>query len=165
MHSIRSVGVKNVVQTRKMTCCCLNCVTGVVQCEFFKIARQWVFQSVTGETLSKSTINKAHRKIHNKVAVSDEQICVNKYKMGKLGKPEKTREKNKPEDEEIDFPSEEISLTMYRKKKMEEGKRKLPSEDGFKISQSYRKKSNLGMIWSTLQKTKKRQMSMIFLMR
>ena len=36
--------------------------------------------------------------------------------MGKLGKPEKTREKKKSEDEEIDFPSEEISPAMYRKK-------------------------------------------------
>ena len=95
LHSVRSVGVKNVVQTSKMTCCCLNCVTGVGQCEFFKIAGQWVFQSVIGETLSKATINKAHRKINNKGAVSDEQIHLNKYRMGKLGKPEKTRERKK----------------------------------------------------------------------
>ena len=95
LHSVKLVGVKNVVQTRKTTCCCLNCVTGVGQCEFFKIARQWVFQSVIGETLSKATINKAHRKINNKGAVSDEQICLNKYRMGKLGKPEKTRERKK----------------------------------------------------------------------
>ena len=95
LHSIRLVGDKNVVQTRKMTCCCLNCVTEVGQCEFFKIAGQWVFQSVTEKTLSKSTINKAHRKINNKGAVSDEKIHVNKYRMGKLGKPEKTRENQK----------------------------------------------------------------------
>ena len=44
--------------------------------------------------------------------------------MGKLGKPEKTRVKRKSEDEEINFPSEEISLAMYRKKKMEEKKRR-----------------------------------------
>ena len=44
---------------------------------------------------------------------------------------------------------------MYRKKKMEERKRKLPPEDGSKTSQSCRKNSNLGMIWSTLQKEKK----------
>ena len=81
-------------QERKMMCCCLNCVTGVGQCEFFKIAGQWVFQSVIGETLSKATINKAHRKINNKGAVSDEQIHVNKYRMGKLGKPE-NQEKGK----------------------------------------------------------------------
>ena len=136
LNSIRSVGIMNVVQTRKMTCCCLNCVTGVGQCELFEIAGQWVFQSVTGETLSKSTINnKAHRKINKKGAVSDEQICVNKYRMGKLGKPEKTREKKKSEDEEIDFPSAEISPAMYRKKKMEERKRKLPPEDGSKTSE------------------------------
>ena len=90
LHSIRSVGIKNVVQTRKTTCCCLNCVTGVGQCEFFEIAGQWVFQSVIGETLSK-----AHRKINNKGAISDEQIHVNKYRMGKLGKPEKNKRKEK----------------------------------------------------------------------
>ena len=134
LHSIGSVGITNVVQTRKMTCCCLNCVTGVGQCEFFEIAGKWVFQSITGETLSKSTINKAHRKINNKGAVSDDQMCVNKYRMGKLGKPEKTREKKKSEDEEIDFPSKEISLAMYRQMKMEERKRKLPPEDGSKMS-------------------------------
>ena len=144
LHSIRLVGVKNVVQTRKTTCCFLNCVTGVGQCEFFKIARQWVFQSVIGETLSKSTINKAHRKINNKGAVSDEQIHVNKYRMGQLGKPEKMREKKKSEDEEIDFPSEEISPAMYRKMKIEERKRTLPPEDGSKTSQSCRKKIKFG---------------------
>ena len=103
LHSIRSVGITNVVQTRKMTCCCLNCVIEVGQCEFFEIASKWVFQSVIGETLSKSTINKAHRKIINKGAVSDDQIRVNKNRMGKLGKPEKTREKKISEDEEIDL--------------------------------------------------------------
>ena len=95
LHSIRSVGITNVVQTRKMTCCCLNCATGVGQCEFFEIPSQWVFQSVIGETLSKSTINMAHRKINNKGGVSDEQIHVNKYRMGKLGKPEKNKRKEK----------------------------------------------------------------------
>ena len=144
LHSIRLVGIKNVVQTRKTTCCCLNCVTGVDQREFFKIAGQWVFQSVIGETLSKSTINKAHRTINNKGAISDEQICVNKYRMGKLGKPENTREKRKSEDEEINFPSEEISLEMYRKEKMEERKRKLPPEDGSKTLQSCKKKIKFG---------------------
>ena len=93
LHSIRSVGITNVVQPRRTTCCCLNSVTGVGQCEFFEIASKWVFQSVIGETLSKSTINKAHRKINNKGAVSDDQICVNKYRMGKLGKPEKNKKK------------------------------------------------------------------------
>ena len=84
LHSIRSVGITNVVQTRKMTCCCLNCVTGVGQCEFFEIAGKWMFQSVIGETLSKSTINEAHRKINKKGAVSEDQIHVNKYRMRKL---------------------------------------------------------------------------------
>ena len=143
LHSIRSVGITNVVQTRKTTCCYLNCVTGVGQCEFFEIAGKWIFQSVTGETLSKSTINKAHRKINNKGAVSEDQIHVNKYRMGKLGKPEKTREKKNSEDEEIYFPSEEISPAMYRQKKMEERKRKLPSEDSSKMSQSCRKKNQI----------------------
>ena len=95
LYSIRLVGITNVVQTRKTTCCYLNCVTGVGQCEFFEIASKWMFQSVIGETLSKLTINKAHRKINNKGAVSEDQIRVNKYRMGKLGKPEKTREKKK----------------------------------------------------------------------
>ena len=164
LHSIRSVGIKNVVQTRKTTCCCLNCVTGVGQCEFFEIAGQWVFQSVIGVTLSKSTINKAHRKINNKGAISDEQICVNKYRMGKLGKPEETREKRKSEDEEINFPSEEISPAMYRKKKMEERKRKLPPEDGSKTLQSCKKKIKFGDDLVNSAKKKKRQSNMIFLM-
>ena len=43
--------------------------------------------------------------------------------MGKLGKPEKATDKKKSTDDEIDFPSEEISPAMYRKKKMEERKR------------------------------------------
>ena len=165
LHSIRLVGIKNVVQTRKTTCCCLSCVTGVGQCEFFEIASQWVFQSVIGETLSKSTTNKAHRKINNKRAISDEQICVNKYRMSKLGKPETTREKRKSEDEEINFPSEEISPAMYRKKKMEERKRKLPPEDGFKTLQSCKKKIKFGDdLVNSAKKKKKRQSNMIFLM-
>ena len=158
LHSIRSVGIMNVVQTRKTTCCCLNCVTGVGQCEFFEIAGKWMFQFVIGETLSKSTINKAHRKINNKGTVSEDQICVNKYRMGKLGKPEKTREKKNSEDEEIDFPSEEISPAMYRQKKMEERKRKLPSEDGSRMSQSCRKKIKFGdeLVNSTKKKKRKK---------
>ena len=146
LHSIRSVGITNVVQTRKTTCCCLNCVTGIGQCEFFEIAGKWMFQSVIGETLSKSTINKAHRKINNKGAVSEDQICVNKYRMEKLGKPEKTREKK----------NSEISPAMYRQKKMEERKRKLPSEDGSKMSQSCRKKIKYGdeLVNSTKKKKK-----------
>ena len=159
LHSIRSVGITNVVQTRKMTCCCLNCVTGAGQCEFFEIAGKWMFQSVIGETLSKSTINKVHRKINNKGAVSEDQIRVNKYRMGKLGKPEKTREKKNSEDEEIDFPSEKISPAMYRQKKMEERKRKLPSDDGSKMSQSCRKKIKFGdeLFNSTKKKKKAKQ--------
>ena len=118
-----------------------------------------MFQSIIGETLSKSTINKAHRKINNKGAVSEDQIHVNKYRMGKLAKPEKTREKKNSEDEEIDFPSEEISPAMYRQKKMEERKRKLPSEDGSKMSQSCRKKIKFGneLINSTIKKKKAKQ--------
>ena len=159
LHSIRSVGITNVVQTRKTTCCCLNCVTGVGQCEFFEIAGKWMFQSITGKTLSKSTINKAHRKINNKGAVSEDQIRVNKYRMGKLGKPEKTREKKNSEDEEIYFPLEEISPAMYRQKKMEERKRKLPSEDGSKMSQSCRKRIKFGdeLVNSTKKKKKAKQ--------
>ena len=130
----------------------------------FEIASQWVFQSVIGETLSKSTINKAHRKINNKGAISYEQICVNKYRMGKLGKPEETIEKSKSEDEEINFPSEEISLAMYKKKKMEERKRKLSPEDGSKTLQSCKKKIKFGDDLVNSAKRKKRQSSMIFLM-
>ena len=44
--------------------------------------------------------------------------------MGKLGKPEKTTDEKKSENDEIDFPLEEISPAMYRKKKMEEKKKK-----------------------------------------
>ena len=84
--------------------------------------------------------------------------------MGKLGKPEKTREKKNSEDEEIDFPSEEISPAMYRQKKMEETKRKLPSEDGSKMSQSFRKKIKFRDELVSSTKKKKRQSSMIFLM-
>ena len=64
--------------------------------------------------------------------------------MGKLGKPERATDKEKLEDDEIDFPLEEISLAMYRKKKMEERERKLPPENGTKKSQSCRKKIKLG---------------------
>ena len=63
--------------------------------------------------------------------------------MGKLGKPEKATDKKKTEDDEIDFPLEEISLAMYRKKKMEERKRKMPPEDGTKKSHTCRKKIKL----------------------
>ena len=52
--------------------------------------------------------------------------------MGKLGKPEKTTDEKKSENDEIDFPLEEISPAMYRKKKMEERKRKMSPEDGTK---------------------------------
>ena len=62
--------------------------------------------------------------------------------MGKLGKPGKATDKKKPEDDEIDFPLEEISLAMYRKK-MEERKRKMPPEDGTKMSHTCRKKIKL----------------------
>ena len=145
LHSIRSVGVENVVQTRNTTCCCLNCITGMGMCEFFEIAGQWKFHSVVGEAfLTKPKINLAHRKINPKGTISDEQIQVNNYRMGKLGKPEKTADKKKSEDDKIDFPLEEISPAMYRKKKMEERKRKLPSEDGTKKSQHCRKKIKLG---------------------
>ena len=144
LHSIRSVGVENVVQTRNTTCCCLNCITGMGMCEFFEIAGQWEFHSVVGEAfLTKPKINPAHRKINPKGTISDEQIRVNNYRMGKLGKPEKTTDKKKSEDDEIDFPLEEISPAMYRKKKMEERKRKLPSEDGTKKSQHCRKKNQI----------------------
>ena len=85
--------------------------------------------------------------------------------MGKLGKPEKTRERKKSEDEEIDFPSEEISLAMYRKKKMEERKRTLPPGDGSKTSQSYRKKIKIMDDLVNSAKKKKRERSMIFMMR
>ena len=64
--------------------------------------------------------------------------------MGKLGKLEKATDKKKTEDDEIDFPLEEISPAMYRKKKMEERKRKMPPEDGTKKSHTYRKKIKLG---------------------
>ena len=51
--------------------------------------------------------------------------------MGKLGKPEKTTDEKKSENDEIDFPLEEISPAMYSKK-MKERKRKIPPEDGTK---------------------------------
>ena len=44
--------------------------------------------------------------------------------MGKLGKPEKATDKKKTEDDEIDFPLEEISPAMYRKKKIRKEKEK-----------------------------------------
>ena len=62
--------------------------------------------------------------------------------MGKLGKLEKATDKKKLEDDEIDFPLEEISPAMYRKKQMEKRKRKMPPEDGTKNSKICRKKSN-----------------------
>ena len=63
--------------------------------------------------------------------------------MGKLGKPEKATDKKKPEDDKIDFPLEEISPAMYRKKMMEERKRKMPLEDGTKKSHTCRKKNQI----------------------
>ena len=144
MYSIRSVGVETVVQTRNTTCCCLNCITGMDMCEFLEIAGQWGFHSIVGEAfLGKPKINPTHRKINPKGTISDEQIRVNNYRMGKLGKPEKTTDEKKSENDEIDFPSEEISPAMYRKKKMEERKRKMPPEDGTKKWQSCRKKIKL----------------------
>ena len=75
LHSIRSVGVENVVQTRNTMCCCLNCITGMGKCEFFEIAGQWEFHSVVGEAfLRKPEINYAHRKINPKGTIPDEQI-------------------------------------------------------------------------------------------
>ena len=77
--------------------------------------------------------------------------------MGKLGKPgKKTREKKKSEDEEIDFPSEEISPAMYRQKKMEEKKENCLLKMVPRCHRVAGKKSNLGMNWSTLQKRKKK---------
>ena len=58
----------------------------------------------------------------SKGTISDEQIRVNNFRIGKLGKPEKATDKKKSEDE-IDFSLEEISLAMYRKQK-EGGKKK-----------------------------------------
>ena len=84
--------------------------------------------------------------------------------MGKLRNPEKAREKRKSEDEEINFPSEEISPAMYRKRKMEERKRKLPPEDGSKTLQSCKKKIKFRDDLVNSTKKKKRQSSMIFLM-
>ena len=49
LHSIRSVGVENVMQTRNTMCCCLSCMTGIGKCEFFEVAGQWKFQSIVGE--------------------------------------------------------------------------------------------------------------------
>ena len=143
IHSIRSVGEENVVQTRNTTCCCLNCVTGIGKCEFFEIASEWEFHSVVGEALRKPKINHKHRKINKNGNLSEEQIQVNNYQMGKLGKPEKAAHKKISKDDEIDFPLEEISPAMYRKKKMEERKRKLPPEDGTNKSKSCRKKLKL----------------------
>ena len=75
--------------------------------------------------------------------------------MGKLGKPEKAADKKKSKEDEIDFPLEEISPAVYRKKNMEERKRKLPPEDGTKKSQSCRKKIKLGDDLVTCGKKKK----------
>ena len=145
LHSVRSIGVENVIQTRNTTCCCLNCITGMGKCEFYEIAGQWECHSVIGEAfLTKPIIYPVHRKINPKGTISEEQIQVNNYRMGKLGKPEKATDKKKTEDDEIDFPLEEISLAMYRKKKMEERKRKMPPEDGTKKSHTCRKKIKLG---------------------
>ena len=70
-HSIRSVGVEDVVQTRNTTCC----LTGMGMCEFLEIAGQWEFYSIVGEAfLGKLEINPTHRKINPKRTISDEQI-------------------------------------------------------------------------------------------
>ena len=75
LHSIRSVGVENVVQMRNTTCCCLNCITGMGKCEFLEIAGQWEFHSVVGEAfLTEPKTNPAHSKINPKGKISDEQI-------------------------------------------------------------------------------------------
>ena len=74
IHSIRSIGEENVVQTRNTTCCCLNCVTGIGKCEFFEIAGEWEFHSVFGEALRKPKINHKHRKINKNGNLPEEQI-------------------------------------------------------------------------------------------
>ena len=93
-------------------------------CEFLEIAGQWEFHSIVGEAfLGKPKINPTHRKINSKGTISDEQIRVNNYRMGKLGKPEKTTDEKKSENDEIDLPLDEISPAMYRKKE-DGGKKK-----------------------------------------
>ena len=73
LHSVRSIGVENVIQTRNTTCCCLNCITGMGKCEFYEIAGQWECHSVIGEAfLTKPIINPAHRKINPKGTISEE---------------------------------------------------------------------------------------------
>ena len=87
-------------------------------------------------------------------------FLMNKYESTTLGWVGwKTRKGNikKSEDDGIDFPLEEISLAMYRKKKMEERKRKLPPEDGTKKAQSCRKKIKLGDDLDSSGKKKKDQ--------
>ena len=75
LHSVRSIGVENVIQTRNTICCCLNCITGMGKCEFYEIAGQWECHSVIGEAfLTKPIINPAHRKINPKGTISEEQI-------------------------------------------------------------------------------------------
>ena len=75
LHSVRSIGVENVIQTRNTTSCCLNCITGMGKCEFYEIAGQWECHSVIGEAfLTKPIINPAHRKINPKGTISEEQI-------------------------------------------------------------------------------------------
>ena len=155
IHSIRSVGVENVVQTRNTMCCCLNCITGMGMCDFLEIAGQWEFHSIVEAFLGKPKINTAHRKINPKETISDEQIQVSSYRMGKLGKPKKTTEKKKSKNDKIDFPLEQISLAMYRKKKMEKRKRKMPPEDGTKKSHSCRKIIKLGVDLVSSGKKKK----------
>ena len=81
LHSIRSIGVENVVQTRNTVCCCLNCITGMGKCEFFEIAGQWKFHFVVGEAfLRKPKINPAHRKIDQKGP-----FLMNKYESTTIG--------------------------------------------------------------------------------
>ena len=116
IHSIRSVGEENVVQIRNTTYCCLNCVMGIGKCEFFEIASEWEFHSVVGEALRKPKINHKHRKINKNGNLSEEQIRVNNYWIGKLGKPEKAAHKKISKDDEIDFPLEEIRK-RWRKEK------------------------------------------------
>ena len=75
LHSIRSVEVKNVVQTRNTMCCCLSCITGMGKCEFFEIAGQSEFQSVIGEAfLTKPKIN-----MHTGKSTRRGPFLMNKY--------------------------------------------------------------------------------------
>ena len=62
---------------------------------------------------------------------------MNKYESTTIGwvnleNQRKQQMRKKSGNDEIDFPLEEISPAMYRKKKMAERKRKVPPEDGTK---------------------------------